>query len=64
LQKKRVRKMDIRTVKVSKEPCQECLGNGFVRVPYHLAKEEIWVDCTACTKGEVQKEKWEVVPQQ
>jgi len=51
--------MDIRTVKVNNETCQECLGNGFVRVPYHLAGEEVWVECDACkAKGVVPKESW------
>mgnify|MGYP003126578566 FL=1 len=49
--------MDTRTVKVSKEICQE--GNGYVRIPYHLAKEEIWADCNNCdSQGEIKKEVW------
>jgi|TARA_R110000824_G_scaffold59465_1_gene159620 DnaJ-class molecular chaperone len=46
--------MDTRTVKVSKEICKECSGNGFVRIPYHLAKEDIWADCDGCnSQGEI-----------
>ena len=51
--------MDTRTVKVSKEICQECNGNGYVRIPYHLAKEELWADCNNCdSQGEIKKEVW------
>ena len=28
--------------------CPHCKGNGFVRVPYHLAREEIWANCEEC----------------
>jgi len=28
--------------------CPNCKGNGFIRVPYPLAKEEIWADCEEC----------------
>ena len=46
--------MDIRTVRATKTICKECNGNGFVRIPYHLAKEEIWADCETCdSQGEI-----------
>jgi len=46
--------MDIRTVRASKEICKECHGNGFVRIPYHLAKEDIWANCETCdSQGEI-----------
>ena len=46
--------MDIKTEKVVKEICKECRGNGYVRVPYHLAKEEIWANCDECdSEGEI-----------
>ena len=34
--------------------CKQCKGNGYVRVPYHLAKEEVVVQCGVCeSQGEV-----------
>ena len=37
-----------------KVPCPNCKGNGYVRVPYHLAKEEVVVQCGVCdSQGEV-----------
>ena len=40
--------------KKSKVPCPNCKGNGFVRVPYELAKEEVIVQCGVCeSEGEV-----------
>ncbi len=37
-----------------KKICPECNGNGFVRVPYHLAKEELWANCDKCeSQGEI-----------
>jgi|TARA_R110001632_G_scaffold211794_1_gene337378 DnaJ-class molecular chaperone len=54
--------MDIRTVRASKEICKECNGNGYTRVPYHLAKEEIWADCDTCdSQGEIKIIKEEIV---
>ena len=41
-------------LKKSKVPCPNCKGNGFVRVPYELAKEEVIVQCGVCeSEGEV-----------
>ena len=37
-----------------KAPCPHCKGNGYVRVPYHLAKEEVVVQCGVCeSQGEI-----------
>ena len=34
--------------------CPHCKGNGFVRVPYQLAKEEVHAQCGVCdSEGEV-----------
>jgi len=34
--------------------CDQCKGNGFVRVPYALALEEQWADCDKCNnQGEI-----------
>ena len=34
--------------------CDECSGNGFVRIPYSMAKEEVWANCDRCeSQGEV-----------
>tara|TARA_R110000851_G_scaffold95872_4_gene208165 strand:- start:129 stop:323 length:195 start_codon:yes stop_codon:yes gene_type:complete len=38
----------------NKKICSVCNGNGFVRVPYKQAGEEIWADCDFCkNQGEV-----------
>ena len=38
----------------NKVPCPNCKGNGFVRVPYELAKEEVIAQCGVCeSEGEV-----------
>ena len=37
-----------------KKICTDCKGNGFVRVPYKLVKEEMWADCDTCdSQGEI-----------
>ena len=34
--------------------CPECKGNGYVRIPYQLAKEEVTAQCGMCdSQGEV-----------
>jgi len=39
---------------VHKAICPECKGNGFIRVPYELAKEEVWANCGMCkSQGEL-----------
>ena len=46
-----------RITKQDKIICPECKGNGFVRVPYHLVKEEIWANCEKCnSQGEIVKD--------
>ena len=37
--------------------CPECKGNGYVRIPYQLAKEEVTAQCGVCdSQGEVDAE--------
>ena len=37
--------------------CPTCKGNGFVRIPYRLAKEEVTAQCGVCnSEGEVDAE--------
>ena len=46
--------MDIKTEVPNKKICTECNGNGYIRVPYHLAKEDIWANCDECdSQGEI-----------
>ena len=43
--------------KKNKIICPTCKGNGFVRVPYRLAREEIVAQCGVCdSQGEVDAE--------
>ena len=54
--------MDIKTEKVVKEICKECKGNGFVRVPYHLAGDEQCANCDECdSEGEIVVEKHHLI---
>ena len=40
--------------KKNKIICPTCKGNGFVRVPYRLAKEDVTVQCGVCdSQGEL-----------
>ena len=40
--------------KKNKITCPTCKGNGFVRVPYRLAKEEVTAQCSVCnSEGEI-----------
>ena len=40
-----------KTIKVI---CPNCKGNGFIRVPYKLAKEEVHAQCGVCdSQGEI-----------
>jgi len=40
--------------------CPKCKGNGFTTVPYHLAKEEVWANCTECnSQGYISGNKWD-----
>jgi DnaJ-class molecular chaperone len=43
--------------KKNKIICPTCKGNGFIRVPYRLAKEEVTAQCGVCdSQGEVDAE--------
>ncbi len=43
--------------KTKKVICPHCKGNGFIRVPYKLAKEEITAQCGVCdSEGEIDAE--------
>ena len=43
--------------KTKKVICPNCKGNGFVRVPYQLAKEEVHAQCGVCdSEGEIHAE--------
>ena len=43
--------------KTKKVICPHCKGNGFVRVPYQLAKEEVHAQCGVCdSEGEIDVE--------
>ncbi len=43
--------------KKNKVPCPTCKGNGYVRVPYQLAREEVIVQCGVCeSQGEVNED--------
>jgi DnaJ-class molecular chaperone len=37
--------------------CPNCKGNGYIRVPYKLAKEEVTAQCGVCdSQGEIDAE--------
>ena len=37
--------------------CPTCKGNGYVRIPYRLAKEEVTAQCGVCdSEGEIDAE--------
>ena len=37
--------------------CPTCKGNGFIRVPYRLVKEEVHAQCGVCdSEGEIYAE--------
>jgi len=43
--------------KKNKIICPTCKGNGYIRVPYRLAKEEVTAQCSVCdSQGEVDAE--------
>ena len=49
-----------RKVKMAKKICEVCKGNGFVRVPYEIAREAQWADCSFCNnQGEIEVHKEE-----
>jgi len=40
--------------KKNKIICPTCKGNGYVRIPYKLAKEEVTTQCGVCdSEGEI-----------
>ena len=40
--------------KKNKVICPTCKGNGFIRIPYKLAKEEVTAQCGVCdSEGEI-----------
>jgi len=40
--------------KTKRVTCPNCKGNGFIRVPYKLAKEEVHAQCGVCdSQGEI-----------
>ena len=43
--------------KKNKIICPTCKGNGYIRVPYRLAEEEVTAQCSVCdSQGEVDAE--------
>ena len=43
--------------KKNKVTCPNCKGNGYIRVPYELSKEEVIVQCGVCeSQGEVNED--------
>jgi len=43
--------------KKTKVICPTCKGNGFVRIPYKLTKEEVHAQCGVCdSEGEIPKD--------
>jgi len=37
--------------------CPSCKGNGYIRIPYKLAKEEVTAQCGVCdSEGEIDAE--------
>jgi len=46
------------TEKKNKTTCPTCKGNGYVRIPYRLAKEEVTAQCGVCnSQGEIDANK-------
>ena len=44
--------------KKNKVICPTCKGNGYIRIPYKLAKEEITAQCGVCdSEGELDASK-------
>ena len=42
----------------TKVVCPTCKGNGFIKVPFKLAKEDIVAQCTVCdSQGEIDADK-------
>ena len=48
--------------KSMKKICSVCNGNGFVKVPYSEAREEVWADCDFCkNQGEIEEDEDDTV---
>ena len=48
--------------KKDKVICPTCKGNGYIRIPFKLAREEITAQCGVCdSEGEVDEEKLDTV---
>jgi DnaJ-class molecular chaperone len=48
--------------KTKKVICPSCNGNGYIKIPYHLAKEERVAQCTVCeSEGEVDETKMDSI---
>tara|TARA_R100001163_G_C5051530_1_gene188331 strand:+ start:106 stop:297 length:192 start_codon:yes stop_codon:yes gene_type:complete len=48
--------------KKNKIICPTCKGNGYVRIPYRLAKEEITAQCGVCdSEGEIYEEQADAI---
>ena len=46
--------MDESKKKTKKVICPVCKGNGYIRVPYKLAREEVTAQCGICdSEGEI-----------
>jgi len=46
--------MDESKKKTKKVICPVCKGNGYIRVPYKLAREEVTAQCGVCeSEGEI-----------
>ena len=46
--------MDESKKKTKKVICPSCKGNGYIRVPYRLEKEEVTAQCGVCdSEGEI-----------
>jgi|TARA_R100000781_G_C4074366_1_gene125574 DnaJ-class molecular chaperone len=44
--------------KTKKVICPSCNGNGFIKIPYRLAKEEVVAQCSVCSsQGEIDEDK-------
>ena len=49
--------MDESKKKTKKVICHTCKGNGYIRIPYKLAREEITAQCGVCdSEGEIDAE--------
>ena len=48
----------LKKAKVTVTICPTCKGNGYVRIPYRLAREEVTAQCGVCnSQGELDADK-------